>query len=180
MLLLKLFLSFLQTGAFSFGGGYASLPLIQHQVIDINNWISATEFTDLVTISQMTPGPVAINAATFIGLRVGGILGAVMATLGCVLPSCIIVSIISYIYVKYRQMELLKGILSALRPAVIALIAYAGLTLLLPALWDSGLKIDMVVIFVVCVILLRKFRLNPVIVMLGAGVLKVIYGLIFT
>ncbi len=75
MIYIKLFLSFLQIGAFSIGGGYAALPLIQSQVVHIQHWLSAGEFTDLVTISQMTPGPIAINAATFVGLRLGGLLG---------------------------------------------------------------------------------------------------------
>ena len=88
MIYLKLFLSFLQIGAFSFGGGYAALPLIQEQVVTLNNWLSLREFTDLITISQMTPGPIAINSATFVGIKIAGIGGALAATFGCILPSC--------------------------------------------------------------------------------------------
>ena len=87
MILFQLFLSFLQIGLFSFGGGYAALPLIQSQVIELHHWINMTEFTDLITISQMTPGPIAVNSATFIGLKMAGIPGAIVATLGVVLPS---------------------------------------------------------------------------------------------
>ena len=90
MIYLRLFLSFLQIGAFSFGGGYAALPLIRHQVVEANGWLQLSEFTDLITISQMTPGPIAVNSATFVGLKVAGIPGAVICTLGCVLPSCIL------------------------------------------------------------------------------------------
>ena len=86
-LYLELFWSFFQIGLFSFGGGYAALPLIQAQVVDVHHWLSLSELTDLVTISQMTPGPIAINAATFVGIQLGGPLGAVVCTLGCVLPS---------------------------------------------------------------------------------------------
>ncbi len=107
MIYLRLFLSFLQIGAFSFGGGYAALPLIRHQVVEANGWLQLSEFTDLITISQMTPGPIAVNSATFVGLKVAGIPGAVVCTLGCVLPSCILVSLIAKLYLKYRSMDLL-------------------------------------------------------------------------
>ena len=100
MLLWKLLISFIQIGAFSFGGGYAALPLIQHQVVELHNWLSFNEFSDLITISQMTPGPIAINSATFVGLKIDGLLGAIVATLGCIIPSCIIVSLIAYVYLK--------------------------------------------------------------------------------
>ena len=87
MIYLRLFMSFLQIGLFSFGGGYAALPLIQEQIVELHGWLSQSEFTDLITISQMTPGPIAVNAATFVGIRVAGIPGAVAATLGCIFPS---------------------------------------------------------------------------------------------
>ena len=87
MIYLQLFFSFLQIGAFSFGGGYAAMPLIQNQIVDLHHWLSFSEFTDLITISQMTPGPIAINSATFVGIKVAGIPGAICATIGCILPS---------------------------------------------------------------------------------------------
>ena len=90
MIYLQLFLSFLQIGLFSFGGGYAAMPLIQGQVVTLHGWLSMSEFTDLITISQMTPGPIAVNSATFVGMKIAGIPGAVVATAGCILPSCII------------------------------------------------------------------------------------------
>ena len=93
MIYLKLFLSFLQIGLFSFGGGYAAMPLIQEQVVSQHDWLTMTEFTDLITISQMTPGPIAINAATFVGSKIAGVPGSVAATCGCILPSWIIVTL---------------------------------------------------------------------------------------
>ena len=111
MILLKLFISFLQIGAFSFGGGYAAMPLIQHQVVELHQWLSMVEFSDLITISQITPGPIAINSATFVGLKINGFIGALAATMGCIIPSCIIVSIIAYIYLKYQQMSIIQNIL---------------------------------------------------------------------
>ena len=95
MMYIQLFLSFLNIGLFSFGGGYAAMPLIQAQVVDVHHWLTMTEFTDLITISQMTPGPIAINSATFVGTRIAGIPGAVAATIGCILPSCVIVTCIA-------------------------------------------------------------------------------------
>ena len=95
MIYLQLLLSFLQIGLFSFGGGYAALPLIQDQIVSLHGWLSMEEFTDLITISQMTPGPIAINAATFVGQKIAGVPGAIVATLGCVLPSCVIVTLIA-------------------------------------------------------------------------------------
>ena len=138
MIYLHLFLSFLQIGLFSFGGGYAAMPLIQDQVVTLNHWLSMKEFTDLVTISQMTPGPIAINSATFVGIKIAGIPGAVAATFGCILPSCIIVTIIARLYLKYRNMAALQSVLSTLRPAVVALIASAGISILISAFWPEG------------------------------------------
>ena len=111
MMYIQLFLSFFQISLFSFGGGYAALPLIQGQVVNVHHWLSMTEFTDLITISQMTPGPIAINAATFVGMKLTGMPGAVVATLGYITPSCIIVTIIAKLYLKYREMDMLQGIL---------------------------------------------------------------------
>ena len=95
MTYLELFISFFKIGLFSFGGGYAAMPLIQDQVVTAHQWLSMPEFTDLVTISQMTPGPIAINSATFVGIKIAGIPGALAATLGCILPSCVIVMLIA-------------------------------------------------------------------------------------
>ena len=114
MIYIQLFLSFLQVGALSFGGGYAAMPLIQEQVVNLHGWLSMSEFTNLITIAEMTPGPIAVNSATFVGMQISGILGAVIATLGCILPSCIIVTLLAYVYMKYRNMSLLQGTLSSL------------------------------------------------------------------
>ena len=112
MIYLELLWSFFQIGLFSFGGGYASLPLIQTQVVDLHGWLNMTEFVDIITISQMTPGPIAINASTFVGMRVAGVGGAAVATIGCVLPSCIIVLLLAFLYYKYRNLSVIQGALS--------------------------------------------------------------------
>lgn len=97
MIYLQLLWSFFQIGLFSIGGGYATMPLIQHQVVELHGWLTMTQFSDIITISQMTPGPIAINSATFVGIQVAGIPGALVATLGCVIPSCIIVTTLAYV-----------------------------------------------------------------------------------
>lgn len=190
MIYLQLFLSFLQIGAFSFGGGYAAMPLIQNQVVQLHPWLSQSEFTDLITISQMTPGPIAVNSATFVGTRIAGVPGALAATIGCVLPSCILVTILAKIYLKYRSLSLLQDILKSLRPAVIAMIAAAGVSILVTAFWGndifslhldailSSTNIRAVGIFLLSLILLAKFKMDPIHVMLLSGGAEVVMQLI--
>lgn len=184
MIYLQLFLSFLQVGMFSFGGGYAAMPLIQGQVVTGHHWLSMSEFTDLITISQMTPGPIAVNSATFVGIKWQG-TGCSGGNIWSILPSCIIVTVIAKLYLKYRSMEVLQGVLGSLRPAVVAMIAAAGISILITAFWGSrdliavtGTKWSLVLIFAVCMILLRKVKMNPIWVMILAGVMKVGISLI--
>lgn len=186
MIYLQLFLSFLQIGAFSFGGGYAAMPLIQSQVVDLHGWLTMQEFTDLITISQMTPGPIAVNSATFVGIQIAGPLGALVATLGCILPSCIFVTALAYIYMKYRKMSLLQGILGSLRPAVVSLIAIAGVTILISAVFTNGaiefrldnISIRAIVWFILAVFLLRKKKMDPILVMVLCGVFETVCTLV--
>jgi len=179
MIYLELLWSFFQIGLFSFGGGYAALPLIQAQTVDLHSWMTMTEFADVLTISQMTPGPIAINASTFVGMKVAGVGGAAVATLGCVLPSCIIVLLLAYLFYKYHGLTLIQGMLRGLRPAVVSLIASAGFGILILAFWGGDSlwsfaleKMDWVAvgIFAVALFVLRKFKVNPIFVMLGSGV----------
>lgn len=185
MIYLLLFISFLQIGLFSFGGGYAAIPLIQGQIVSAHHWLSMDEFTHLVTISQMTPGPIAINAATFVGIKIGGLPGAAVATLGCIFPSCIIVTLLAKFYVRYRSVHMMQGILATLRPAVVAMIASAGISILVSAFWGSGAAITLegtnwwlVAIFALCFVLLRQFKWSPVLVMVMAGVIKLVIALL--
>lgn len=183
MIYIRLFISFLQIGCFSFGGGYAAMPLIQEQVVTLNHWLSENAFMDLVTISQMTPGPIAINAATFVGTQIAGTPGAIVATFGCILPSCIFVTLLAYIYTKYRNMSLLQGALGSLRPAVVSLIAKAGIAILISAFFVNGvisftgdnISIRMILYFIVAIILLRKVKLNPILVMVLCGLFELSY-----
>ena len=185
MIYIQLFLSFLQVGALSFGGGYAAMPLIQEQVVNSHSWLTMTEFTNLITIAEMTPGPIAINAATFVGIQIAGVLGAVIATFGCILPSCIVVTLLAYVYMKYRNMSLLQGTLASLRPAVVAMIAKAGITILISAFFLDGtvtfirqnICVSMILFFGIALILLRKFKVNPILAMVLCGVANVILSI---
>ncbi|MEK6189392.1 MAG: chromate transporter [Carnobacterium alterfunditum] len=185
MIYLQLFWSFFQVGALSFGGGYAALPLIQEQVIEKNDWLTNTEYIDVLTISQMTPGPIALNASTFVGTKVAGIPGSIFATLGCITPSVIIVLVLAIFYYKYKGLSLVQGVIKGLRPAVVALIASAGLSILLTALFNKDtlpiewVKLDLVslVLFIIGLVLLRKTKINPIYVMVVAGLVRlIIYG----
>lgn len=128
-ILVKLFLAFLKIGTFSFGGGYAMLPFIQKEIVEKNHWISMSEFTDIIGISQMTPGPVAINSATFVGYKVSGVIGSIMATIGVVTTSFILISIINKILDKFKESTIIKAALAGMRPILIALIIYAFIDL---------------------------------------------------
>lgn len=182
-ILLQLFLVFLKVGAFSFGGGYASLPLIQSEVVDVYGWLTINEFNNLVTISQMTPGPISINSATFVGNRVYGVVGSIVSTLGNVTPSIIIVTLLAIVYNKYKNLKLIKGILYSLRPAVVSLIATAGMYIFIPSIFKSGtvefsngnLMIRPIVYFICAMYLLRKKRLDPIVVMLIFGFIELVF-----
>ncbi len=185
MTLFQLFLSFLQIGAFSFGGGYAAMPLIENQVVTLHGWLSIEQFTDLITISQMTPGPIAINSATFVGLKICGVPGAIVATLGCILPSCIIVAILAYAYVRFRKVNVMQQVLVTLRPAVVAMIGGAGLSILISAFWGvkgrislASTRIDEVIIFIIAFYFIQRKKVNPILVMVLAGVVKVLISFI--
>lgn len=184
MIYLQLFLSFLKVGMFSVGGGYAAMPLIQSEAVSGYGWLTMSEFTDLITIAEMTPGPIAVNSATFVGIRVAGVLGAVVATFGCILPSCIIVSILSCIYFKYRNLSFLQSVLNSLRPAVVALIASAGLSILKSVAFSvgkydiAGLNAEGIVIFITAFIVLRRLKINPILVMALCGVANLLISFI--
>ena len=182
MIYLELFLSFLQVGLFSVGGGYAAMPIIQSSVVEKYGWLTMSEFTDLITIAEMTPGPIAINSATFVGVRIAGVAGAVVATLGCILPSCVIVSLLALVYMKYRSVSVVQNVLGSLRPAVVALIASAGLTILINVVFASisvsNIQWLGLILFAAAFFALRKFKLNPILVMVVCGAVSLAVGLV--
>lgn len=175
MIYLQLLWAFLQVGALSIGGGYAAMPLIREQTVAAYTWLTAAEFSDLVTIAEMTPGPIALNAATFVGMRTAGLAGAVTATIGCVLPSILIVSILSWLYVRYRSGKTMQTVLGTLRPVVVALIASAAVSLLQVACTTApgGFSLFGALLTVAALAALqvkvRGKRINPILVMLACG-----------
>lgn len=182
MIYSQLFWSFFQIGCFSIGGGYAAMPLIQNQVVDTHPWLTMTQFADIMTIAEMTPGPIAINTATFVGIQVAGLPGAIVATLGCVVPSCVIVLTLAFLYYRFRGLAIVQGILTGLRPAVIAMIASAGISLIILSFYGQRqipadyLNVNPISlgIFAASILVLRKWKKNPISVMIGAGIAGVV------
>lgn len=171
MIYVALLFGFLKVGMFSFGGGYAAIPLIQDIVISEHHWIDLSTFTDMLSISQMVPGSVGINIATFSGLKVAGIPGALVATISFVIPSFILASIFGYLYLKYNNLEIVRKILDNLKPVVIALIFTAGLNILVSAIFktDIGLDIKQLIFFTIALFMSFKLKLSPIIVMFSVG-----------
>lgn len=185
MIYLQLFLSYFQIGLFSIGGGHAALPMVSSMLVDQRGWLTLKEFADMVTISIMAPGTVALNTATFVGFKMGGLLGAIVAVLSCILPAFVIIIILSYLFKKYCNLPVVNGILNGVRPAVTGLIASAGLTILFLALFDTRViteikSIDIIALFIAIVsfIMLKWKKLNPVLVIFIAGAMGIAaYGL---
>lgn len=166
MLYLQLFLSFFKIGVFGFGGGYAMLSLIQTEVVTDHNWITSAQFADIIAISQVTPGPIAINSATYIGYTAtGSVWGSALATLGVCAPSLIIMLVASRFYMKMKNNPYVAQVMRALRPVVIGLILAAALLLLTP---DNFIDWKSYLIFGgVLVAAVRK--VNPILLIFLAG-----------
>lgn len=161
VLLLQLYLQFVKIGALAFGGGYAIIPLIQQFIVEEEAWLTMSEFTDLVSISQMTPGPIAVNAATFVGTKISGMPGAIVATLGAVTPQFILMMILGYfLFSQNRQFVILDRILKGIRPGIIGLILIAAISMseasLFPNGLDGGVEIIPAITFVIGLIAYSK------------------------
>lgn len=142
MIYLQLFYSYLKIGFFGFGGGYAMLSLIQNEVVVQNAWMSNAEFADIVAVSQMTPGPIAINSATYVGYTVAGFWGAVVATISVCLPALTLMILITRFFLSLRRNLYVKGIIAGMRPVVIGMIGSAALLLIFPSSEDGHSFID--------------------------------------
>ena len=158
MIYLEIFFTFLKIGLFSFGGGYAMLPLIQREVVTTHKWIAAKEFIDVVAISQITPGPISINSATYIGYKTAGIFGSTVATLGVIFPSIIIMVIISKFFIKFKNNKYVENAFLGLRPATIGLIAAAAILVA----QSSFIDIKSAIIFVAAFLLSYVYNLDPI------------------
>lgn len=165
---LTLFYVFFKIGIFGFGGGYAILSLIQHEVVDIHQWMALSDFTDIIAISQVTPGPIAINCATYVGYSTTqSIIGAIIATLGVSLPSLIIMVLISKFIISFRKNKLVSYAFWGLKPAVLGLLASAALLLANP---DNFIDTYSYLIFT-GVFAASLFKVNPIFLILLSGLL---------
>ena len=171
MLYLQLFYTFFKIGLFGFGGGYAMLSMIQGEVVTRHGWLTSQEFTDIVAISQMTPGPIGINSATYVGFTAtGSVWGSIIATLAVVLPSFILMLAISKFFLKYQKHPVVEAVFSGLRPAVVGLLASAALVLMNAENFSSP-KEDMYSFIISCLIFLvafigtRKYKINPILIL---------------
>lgn len=169
-ILLQLFISFFKIGAFSFGGGYAMLPLLEKELVEKHQWISTTDFIDILAISEMTPGPIAINSATFLGYNVNGILGAAIATIAVVLPSFIIITLIYVFMNSFKNSKYVDWTFRGIRPVVLGLIGAAAITVGK----TSFIDIKAVIIAVILFYLVTFRKINPILGIILAGILGVI------
>ena len=173
MLYFELFLSFLQIGLFSIGGGYAAIPMIQSQVVENHAWLSMAEFTDLVTIAEMTPGPIAVNSSTFVGYNLFGIPGGIICSICTLLVPFILALIVSVYFTKFKDNIHLKNALSGIRPVVIGLIAASCLSVAK----ISITSVYSLIFFAIALAMVWKFKINPIITLIVCGVLGAgLYG----
>lgn len=169
--LLQIFWSFFKIGAFSFGGGYAMLPLIEREIVTHRHWISYKDFIDIIGISQMTPGPIAINSATFVGYKVSGFWGSVAGTVGVTAFSFILVSIATHYIIKFKESTAIKAVLLGMRPAAIGLIISAFLSLAKESYYD----VKSVIIGVIIMAILLSKKVHPILTIVIAGLLGILF-----
>lgn len=183
MILLELFKVFFIVGLFTFGGGYAMIPLIQSEVL-ARGWLHKTDLVNFIAVSESTPGPFAVNLSTYIGAEKGGVGGAIIATLGVILPSFIIILIVARFYEKFKENKILSGCMTGLRPAVVGLIGAAIVSLSSAVFFPVGLSVEIVtaysfiwsaLIFVLMLILVFK-KLHPIAIILFSAVLGILAG----
>jgi len=194
MIFLKLLFSFIKIGLFSFGGGYAMIPLIQKE-IEMYGWISPSEFVDIIAIAEMTPGPVAVNSATFVGYKAAGLMGSVVATIGVALPSLILILAVSEFFFKFQNNPINNMIFYGVRPVITGMIAAAGVFVAETAIFKTEVSIEAfkylfskpadildfggIVILVASLVALIKFKMHPILLIVEAGIAGVIiYSLI--
>lgn len=170
-MILELFLAFFKIGLFSFGGGYAMLPFMQEQTIEVHGWLTTSEFLDMLGIAQITPGPIAINTATFVGYDISGILGGLVATFAVVLPSFLIVLAISFFFEKFKESKIIENIFKGLRPIVLGLVASAAV--------DIGTEVFVdykaVAIALIIFSLITFKKINTIALIIFAGVMGVLF-----
>ena len=186
MIYLQLFLTFLQIGAFTFGGGYAMIPMMREQVL-AHGWLTSEKIVNFIAVSESTPGPFAVNMATYVGTETAGLFGAFCATLGVVLPSFIIILIIARIYLKFKENRFVAGAMNGLRPTVVALIASAVISIGAEVFFPEAISFSVLktaafyislFVFALTFILARK-KVSPVIIIIISAAIGIASGYIF-
>lgn len=174
--LLQLFVSYLKIGFFGFGGGYAMLSLIYNEVVVAREWLTSSEFSDIVAISQMTPGPIAINSATYIGYEVAGFWGSVVATIAVSLPALTLMMLITIFFLRLRDNRYVKGVVGGMRPVVVGMIGSAALLLMFPSADDDAPSfIDGWSWAIFAATLVASYRkVNPILLIVLSGVAGVV------
>ncbi|MCX4265923.1 MAG: chromate transporter [Firmicutes bacterium] len=171
----QLFLTFIFIGILNFGGGYAMIAFIQNQVVDVHGWLTVQEYTDMLAISQSTPGPVAVNTATYTGFKIGGIPGALLATFGLVVPAYFILLGLMYLLRHNPDNPTMRQIISGVRPMVVALTAGSAVVLA----FENITSLYELALFLLSLLLLRKFNLNPIILVSVFGLWGIAYANLF-
>lgn len=182
-IIFTLFINFLQIGLFSIGGGYAIIPLIQEQVVNSYSWLTIQEYTDIITISQMTPGPLVVNTASFVGIRVAGMPGAIVATLGSIISGFIISIILYNFFKKYNDIDSISNVLKGLRSSSVGLITSAAFTIIMIEFLGTSLfnfnnvniNITAIIVFIISLLLLRKYKPNPILIISISGFVGLIF-----
>jgi len=161
-----IFVSFFKIGLFTFGGGYAMIPLIEKEIVEKKKWVDREEITDILAVSQSIPGAIAINSATFIGFKTSGRKGALAATLGVILPSFIIIAVIAAFFSKFGDNFIVKSVFAGIRPAVVALIAFAVVKVGKTSIKDkTGL-----IVAIIGLVLVIVFNIHAILVIIGGAV----------
>lgn len=182
--LISIFLAFARIGIMAFGGAYAAIPLVEREVVEINGWLTYEEFGNLLALDELTPGPILINSATFVGARVAGVPGAIAATLGSIVPACAVSLTLLLIYRKYRTLDLLQAIIYALKCMTIGLITVTILRAVTNSILaeGTGLGFDplMLIMTAASLFIIRKCKANPLWLMLSCGAINLLAALLMT
>ncbi len=178
--LMILFITFLKIGAFVFGGGYAMIPVIRYEVVERHGWLSEDEFIDLIAIAESTPGPIAINAATYIGYRVGGIAGSILATLAVVTPPFTVILLIATILQQFYTHPIVRALLNGIRGAVVGLVTSALITIITGVFrnLNSVQTITTISIAAMVFIAITLFKQDPIIMIAISAIIGIVLGVI--
>ncbi|MBQ2085765.1 MAG: chromate transporter [Oscillospiraceae bacterium] len=186
MILLKVMFSFMKVCMLAFGGGYSAVPLVANEIVEVQKWMTYAEYADLLALDELTPGPIMINCATFVGMKVAGVPGAIAATLGCCIPPAVFCFILDLIYRKYKEVKAVAVILQAMKCMSLALVATTLIQLAVNILFPggavalAGVDLLSLALIVVSFILIRKDVVNPILVLLGCGAVRIAMSLLFS